>query len=45
MVVNVSGNVCMVIVNVCMGVCMFVNVCACMVAVLCLYVFLVMFVW
>ena len=43
--VCVSGHVCMVIVGVCMGVCMLVNVCACMVVVLCLYVCLAMFEW
>ena len=45
--VCVSGNVCIMIVGVCVGVCMLVNVCvcACMVVVLCLYVSLAMFVW
>ena len=43
--VFVSGHVCIVIVGVCVGVCMFVNMCACMVLVLCLYVSLPMFVW
>ena len=42
--VCVSGYVCMVLVGVCMGVCMFVNVCGCIVIVLCLYVSLAMFV-
>ena len=42
--VLVSGNVCMVIVNVYVCVYMFVNVCACMVVVLRLYVSLAMFV-
>ena len=37
--VNVSGHVCVVSVGVCVGVCMFVNVCACMVIVLCLLCF------
>ena len=41
----VSGHVRMLTVGVCVGVCMFVNVCDCMVIVLCLYVLLVMFVW
>ena len=40
-----SGHVCMVIVGVCVGVCMLVNVCGCMVIVLCLYVSPAMFVW
>ena len=43
--VCVSGYVCMVVVGVCEGVCMFVNVRVCMVIVLCLYVSLAMFVW
>ena len=43
--VNISGNVFMVILGLCVGVCMFANVCACMVVVLCSYVSLVMFVW
>ena len=43
--VCVSGNGCIVIVGVCFGVCMFVDVCACMVNVLCLYVSLAMCVW
>ena len=41
----VSGNVCMVIVGVCVGVLIFVDVCARMVNVLCLCVSLTMFVW
>ena len=43
--VCVSGNVCMVFVRVCVGVCMFVDVSACMVIVLCLHVSLATFVW
>ena len=43
--VCVFGHVCMVIVAVCINVCTFVAVCACMANVLCLYVFLVMIVW
>ena len=43
--VCVSGHVCMVIVGVCLGICMFVDVCGCMVIVLRLYVYLAMFVW
>ena len=43
--VCVFGNVCVVIVGVCMGVCMFVAVCACVVVILCLYVSLAMFLW
>ena len=42
--VCVSDHVCIVIVCVCVGVCMFVNVRACMVGVLCLYVSPVVFV-
>ena len=42
---NVSGNVYMVAVCVSMCECMFVNVRVCMVRMLCLYVFLAMFVW
>ena len=42
--VCVSSHVFMVIVGVCIVVCMFVNVYACMVIVWCLYVFLAMFV-
>ena len=38
--VCVFGHVCMVIVYVCVGVCICVNVCDGMVVVLCLYVFL-----
>ena len=40
-----SGHVSITIVGVCMGVCMFVTVCGCMVIVLCLYVCLAIFVW
>ena len=40
--VCVSCHVCMVIVRVCEGAYMFVNVCACIVVVLCLYVSLAM---
>ena len=36
--VCVSGYICMEIVSVCVGECMFANVCACMVFVLCVYV-------
>ena len=43
--VCVSGNCCMVVVGVCVGVCMFVEVCAYIVIVLCWYVPLVMYVW
>ena len=42
--VCVFNHVCMVIVRVCMDTCMSLNVCACMVVVLLVYVFLAMFV-
>ena len=43
--VCVSGHVCMVIVGVCMGVCMFADVRACMVIVLRLHVYLAVIAW
>ena len=43
--VYISCHACMVIVNVCLGVCIIVGVCACMVIVLCLFASLAMFVW
>ena len=45
MFVCVSGHVCIVVVGVCVGVCMFVNVCACKLIVLWLYASLAIFVW